>query len=133
MGDSALHDIKQLLQDVLSKVVVLEGKMVTMEDGMKAVTTKVFAVDGKIAAVKADQGRLHVAINTVQSKHIEAVATSGTSARDAPTSSVGGAVLNAASHKLCFPKYDGSGDPLPWLHRCDQFFRAARTAEVEKV
>jgi hypothetical protein len=22
---------------------------------------------------------------------------------------------------------------LPWLHRCDQFFRAARTAEVEKV
>jgi hypothetical protein len=56
MGDSALHDIKQLLQDVLSKVVVLEGKMVTVEDGMKPVGTKVSAVDGEIAAVKADQG-----------------------------------------------------------------------------
>jgi hypothetical protein len=133
MGDSALHDIKQLLQDVLSKVAVLEGKMVIVEDGMKPVGTKVSAVDGEIAAVKADQGRLHVAINTVQSKQIEAVVTSGTSARDAPASFIGGAVLNAASHKLRFPKYDGSGDPLPWLHRCDQFFQAARTAEVEKV
>jgi hypothetical protein len=133
MGDSTLHDIKQLLQDVLSNVAVLEGKMVTVEDGIKAVDTKVSAVDGEIAAVKADQSRLHVAINTVQSKQIESDATSGTSARDAPASSIGGAVLNAASHKLRFPKYDGSGDPLPWLHRCDQFFRAARTAEVEKV
>jgi hypothetical protein len=133
MDDSALHDIKQLLQDVLGKVAVLEGKMVTMEDGINVVSTKVSAVDDEVAAVKANQGRLHVAINTVQSKHIEAVATSGTSGRDAPASSIGGAVLNAASHKLCFPKYDGSGDPLPWLHRCDQFFRAARTTEVEKV
>jgi hypothetical protein len=133
MVDLALHDIKQLIQDVLSKVAILEGKMVTVEDGMKAVGTKVSAVDGEIAAVKVDQGRLHVAINTVQSKQIEVVATSGTSARDAPASSIGGAILNAASHKLHFPKYDGSRDPLPWLHRCDQFFHAARTAEVEKV
>jgi hypothetical protein len=87
MGDSALHDIKQLLQDVLSKVAVLEGKMVTVEDGMKAVGTKVSAVDSEIAAVKADHGRLHVAVNTVQSKQIEADTTSGTSSRDAPTSS----------------------------------------------
>jgi hypothetical protein len=63
MGDSALHDIKQLLQDVLSKVAVLEGKMVTVEDGMKAVGTKVSAVDGEIAAVKADQGRLPPFLN----------------------------------------------------------------------
>jgi hypothetical protein len=133
MGDSTLHDIKQLLQDVLGKVVVLEGKVISMEDGINAVSTKMSAVDDEVAAVKADQGRLHVAINTVQSKHIDAVATSGTFGRDAPASSIGGAVLNAASHKLRFPKYDGSGDPLPWLHRCDQFFLVARTAEVEKV
>jgi hypothetical protein len=100
---------------------------------MKAVGTKVSAVDGEIAAVKADQGRLHVAVNTVQSKQIEADTTSGTSGRNTPASSIGGAVLNTASHKLRFSKYDGSGDPLPLLHCCDQFFRAARTAEVEKV
>jgi hypothetical protein len=65
MVDLALHDIKQLIQDVLSKVAILEGKMVIVEDGMKAVGTKVSTVDGEIAAVKVDQGRLHVAINTV--------------------------------------------------------------------
>jgi hypothetical protein len=133
MGNSILHDIKQLLQDVLGKVAVLEGKVVSMEDGINAVSTKMSAVDDEVAAVKADQGRLHVAINTVQSKHIDAVATSGTSGCDAPASSIGGAVLNATSHKLHFPKYNGSGDPLSWLHRCDQLFRAARTAEVEMV
>jgi hypothetical protein len=132
MGDSTLHDIKQLLQDVLDKVAILEGKVIAMEDGLNAVSTKMSVVDAEVAAVKADQGRLHIAVNTVQSKHIDAGVTSGTSRRDAPASSIG-AVLNAASHKLRFPKYDGSGDPLPWLHRCDQFFHAAQTAEVEKV
>jgi hypothetical protein len=34
---------------------------------------------------------------------------------------------------LRFPKYDGSEDPLPWLHCCEQFFRAACTPEPEKV
>jgi hypothetical protein len=98
MGDSTLHDIKQLLQDVLGKVVVLEGKVIAMEDGINAVSTKMSAVDDEVATVKADQGRLHVAINTVQSKHIDAGVTSGTSGRDAPASSIGGAILNAASH-----------------------------------
>jgi hypothetical protein len=42
-------------------------------------------------------------------------------------------LLNAATHKLRFPKYDGSEDPLPWLHRCEQFFRVVRTLENEKV
>lgn len=27
-------------------------------------------------------------------------------------------------HKLIFPTYDGSEDPLPSLNRCDQFFHA---------
>jgi hypothetical protein len=61
-------------------------------------------------------------------------AISGANARDNPSSSISGAVLNtAASHKLCFRKYDGSEDHLPWLHHCDEFFRAARTAEAKKV
>jgi hypothetical protein len=33
---------------------------------------------------------------------------------------------------LRFSKYDNTSDPLVWLQRCDQFFRAARTPE-EKV
>ena len=36
-------------------------------------------------------------------------------------------------HKLDFPMYAGDDDPLPWLNRCEQFFRGQRTMEGEKV
>ncbi|OMP00844.1 hypothetical protein COLO4_12322 [Corchorus olitorius] len=35
--------------------------------------------------------------------------------------------------KLDFPKYDGSYDPLGWIHRCEHFFRHQNTPEEEKV
>nr|GLL24886.1 uncharacterized protein LOC109178468 [Ipomoea trifida] len=28
---------------------------------------------------------------------------------------------------LEFPRYDGSGDPVEWLHKCEQFFKAQST------
>jgi hypothetical protein len=37
------------------------------------------------------------------------------------------------SHKMLFPTYDGSEDPLPWLNRCEQFFRIQKTEEAGKV
>jgi len=36
-------------------------------------------------------------------------------------------------HKLQFPKYDGSDDPITWLHIGEQFFRAYGTPEHLKV
>lgn len=36
-------------------------------------------------------------------------------------------------HKLSFPIFDGKEDPLPWLNRCEQFFKGQRTMEEEKV
>jgi hypothetical protein len=36
-------------------------------------------------------------------------------------------------HKLLFPTYDGVDDPLPWLNRCEQFFRIQSTEEAGKV
>jgi len=35
--------------------------------------------------------------------------------------------------KLRFAKYDGTDDPIGWIHKCEQFFRAHRTPEDEKV
>jgi hypothetical protein len=37
------------------------------------------------------------------------------------------------AHKLLFPTYDGVDDPLPWLNRCDQFFRIQNTQDSGKV
>jgi hypothetical protein len=35
--------------------------------------------------------------------------------------------------KLSFPRFDGESDPLPWLNKCDGFFRGYRTLEEDKV
>jgi hypothetical protein len=36
-------------------------------------------------------------------------------------------------HKLLFPTYDGTEDPLPGFNRCDQFFRIQETPDAGKV
>lgn len=35
--------------------------------------------------------------------------------------------------ELDFPTFDGSDDPLIWLHRCAKFFSNQRTDEAYKV
>jgi hypothetical protein len=105
--------------------------------------TRLTALSNNYNTLKADQGRLHVAVNNVQSKQLELAttaqgATQGQQHIDPPldTSGAGGKVgvlLNAATHKLWFPKYNSSNDLLPWLYRCGQFFRATHTPETEKV
>ena len=39
----------------------------------------------------------------------------------------------ARFHKLDFPKYDGTGDPMPFVNKCEHYFRGQRTIEEEKV
>jgi hypothetical protein len=36
-------------------------------------------------------------------------------------------------HNIDFPTYDGGGNPLPFLNRCEHYFRGQRTIEEEKV
>jgi len=36
-------------------------------------------------------------------------------------------------HKLEFPTFDGTGDPLPFLNRCEHYFHGQRTLEEEQV
>lgn len=38
-----------------------------------------------------------------------------------------------AYHKMESPKFDGKGDPLSWLSRCEQYFRIRRTPEAKRV
>jgi hypothetical protein len=35
--------------------------------------------------------------------------------------------------KLNFPRYDGESNPLPWLNRCESYFRGTRTLAAEQV
>jgi len=36
-------------------------------------------------------------------------------------------------HKLDFPKFDGSGDPLPFITKCEHYVQGQHTMEEEKV
>ncbi|CAN6203924.1 unnamed protein product [Urochloa humidicola] len=116
MGDTSeatLDDLKKLMGDL---------------------KTKVTAVEGEISSLRVDQGRLHVAVNNVQSDRLAFAESSHSGAKDKGV--IGGpmlAAVQAVPHKLRFPKFDGSTDLIAWLHRCDQFFRAARTLDDEKV
>ncbi|XP_010264784.1 PREDICTED: uncharacterized protein LOC104602705 [Nelumbo nucifera] len=44
-----------------------------------------------------------------------------------------GATIIPKYSRLEFPSYNGNGDPLGWLHRCEQFFRNQRTDDRDKV
>ena len=44
-----------------------------------------------------------------------------------------GSLSNTRFHKLDFPTFGGTGDPLPFLNRCEHYFRGQRTLEEEQV
>jgi hypothetical protein len=71
-----------------------------------------------MATMQGNQGQLIVAVNLLQSEKI--VVDNG---HDLQASQDLIASAARHSHKLLFPTYDGSEDPLPWLNRCEQFFR----------
>jgi hypothetical protein len=87
-----------------------------------------------MSSLKVDQARLHVTVNNIQSSRIpfpDKSSSSGDKDKGVAGTPAGGAP--PATYKLRFPKFDGSTDPLAWLHRCEQFFQAQRTPEDEKV
>jgi hypothetical protein len=43
------------------------------------------------------------------------------------------ATVTKFGHKLLFLTYDSVDDLLPWLNRCEQFFRVQETPPVDKV
>jgi len=95
----------------------------------KSTMEKLFA---ELTTIKGDQSRLSVAVNRLQSEKIddknkEKAEDANSNHRPPPPPPP------PTSHKLRFPSYDGAEDPLAWLHKCEQFFRAQRTAEDEKV
>jgi len=96
------------------------------KSGMDKILAELTSVRDEITTLKSDQSRLTVAVNRLQSdKH-----HSGSSGGDDDKQS---APPPQPTHKLRFAKYDGTDDLIRWIHKCEQFFRAHRTPEDEKV
>jgi hypothetical protein len=79
-----------------------------------------------MATMQGNQGQLTTAINRLQSAKV------GNGSDAQPSRDP---IMSAAKHghKLLFPTYDGTDDPLPLLNWCDQFFRIQQTQDTGKV
>jgi hypothetical protein len=64
--------------------------------------------------VQGNQGQLTVAVNWLQSEKLLSSEKTGASSTE-------NTVTHATrhGHKLLFPTFDGTDDPLPWLNRCE--------------
>jgi hypothetical protein len=81
-----------------------------------------------LATMQGNQGQLTVVVNRLQSEKIVV----GDDRQ--PQSSRDPAISTARhGHKLLFPTYDGTENPLPWLNRCEQFFCIQSIEEAGKV
>jgi hypothetical protein len=101
---------------------------------LRAIMEKLASV---IATIQGNQGQLTVAVNKLQSDKLAgSIDDKPVSAAAAVSSSADPDITTNATkfgHKLIFPTYDGLEYPLPWLNRCDQFFRVQETPVAGKV
>jgi hypothetical protein len=87
--------------------------------------------------LQGDHSCLTVAVNPLQSEKIGDMAASASDPHHGKSTSAdnANAITHAAKHghKLLFPTYDGTEDPLPWLNRCNQFFCIQEMSDAGKV
>jgi hypothetical protein len=91
-----------------------------------------------IDRIEREKGRqhqeLHAAIDRVEAaQHNLGQANQGRRrARDDGTDTGDGPFLST-THKLEFPKFDDTSNPLPWLNCCERYFLIRRTPEHQRV
>jgi hypothetical protein len=84
----------------------------TTDEQIAELRAVIYNMAASMATMQSNQGQLTVAINRLQSAKV-GDGSDDQSSRDT--------IMSAAKHghKLLFPTYDGTDDPLPWLNRCD--------------
>lgn len=83
---------------------------------------------------QAEQGRISVTVNRLQS---QVLADKKQTFSDSSKTSNGADFRHGppppGAQKLGFPKYDGTEDPLGWLHKCELFFHSGRSVHVFSI
>jgi len=105
---------KAILDEVVDKLVKLIG-----DNGRK--------LDTDMADFWQELRLLSTSIKNVQTQVLDRQGRFDTDASSASGPSL------APTHKLRFPKFNGSDDPITWLHKGEQFFRAYGTPDHLKV
>ena len=84
-------------------------------------------MDGEISSVRQEASLISASVKNVQTQILDKQGRFDT--YDASSSGP----PPVPGHKLRFPKYDGGDNPIMWLHKGEQFFRAYGTPEHLKV
>jgi hypothetical protein len=81
-------------------------------------------IDTEAANWRTEQALLNTSIQNVQMQLLEKQGSFDTNRTSSGSSADSAAPL---THKLRFPKFDDTSDPLVWLHKEEHFFRAHET------
>jgi hypothetical protein len=139
---------------ILKQLAAMDARLQSMEGRLCAVdsiTTKVTALEESTGEFRAQQDTLSSAVERIDLAQTQFAAAADKAAADSrqPTppdrhhqgscrrqgrdEDDGGEDIIPTTHKLEFPKYDGTGDPLPWLNRCERYFTVRRTLKPKRV
>jgi hypothetical protein len=119
------------LQPLQDQVTLLEGTVT--EQGEQQWTLHA-AIDRVEREQELQHQELHAAIERVAAtqRNLRQANQGRHRARDDDVDASDVAFL-PTTHKLEFPKFDGTNDPLPWLNRCERYFLVCRTPEHQRV
>jgi hypothetical protein len=145
MGDKVV--IEDMLKDAKNGLVSkdkfqsdIDRLIASVTDVNKTVATLATKLDEHMRKTELDAGSfrleqssLNTKIDNVQTQLLE---EQGRFDSKSSSSSGGGEPYGPPPppvHKLHFPKYDGTEDPLGWLHKCEQFFRSQGTSPAQHI
>jgi hypothetical protein len=118
------------VDSIKAKVTTLEestGKLGAQQDTLSSAVERIDLAQTQFAAA-VDKAAADSRQPTPPNRHYQ-----GSRRRQGRDEDDGGEDIMPTTHKLEFPKYDGTGDPLPWLNRCERYFPVRRTPEPKRV
>lgn len=114
---TAIEEVLRTFKPLAERFTALESRVADQDQQQQALNLVFGHVERQVACKETDTDR---------ERHSKGKSTTGSGATEDAKS---GGKRFSTTHKMEFPKFDGSSDPLPWLNRCEHFFRVRRTPE----
>jgi hypothetical protein len=123
------EDKEVTLKDVVMRLAAIEGIVRPLQPLREQVTL--------LAATVTEQGQQQIALQLALGHVENSLADPGVPRPSRCPATQGndeaGEDFVPTTHKLEFPKFNGTCDPLPWLNRCKHYFCLRRMPEDKKV
>jgi hypothetical protein len=152
-GQGSGSKSEDILATMMKQLAAMDARLQSMEGRLHVVDSikaKVTTLEESIGELKAQQDTLSLAVERIdlaQTQFTAAADKAAVNSRQSPPDchhqgsrrrqvrdeDDGGEDIIPTTHKLEFTKYDGIGDPLPWLNRCEWYFTVRRTSEPKRV